>query len=173
MELSYVRIVLPVENDVDRIMKLVKECVRDMVSHGIHQWNDYYPNADVIRSDVRTKSMHVVEENGDIIGMIVLNENQSPEYMSVKWSRQSDRVLVIHRLAVSPTMQNQGIGGKLLKYAEKFAIDHGYDTIRLDSYSGNPKALRLYEKHQYKRVGQVRFPMRDLPFYCFEKILKE
>jgi ribosomal protein S18 acetylase RimI-like enzyme len=165
--------VLAAESDLERIVKLVKECVRDMVSHGIHQWNDNYPNADVIGDDIRCKSMHVVKNNGDIIGMIALNEDQAAEYMSVKWSRRSDRVLVIHRLAVSPTMQNQGIGGKLLDYAEKFAIDSGYDSIRLDSYSGNPRALRLYEKHHYKRVGQVNFPRRNLPFYCFEKIMKE
>jgi ribosomal protein S18 acetylase RimI-like enzyme len=167
-----VRIVLAAESDVERIMKLVRECVKDMVSHGIYQWNDYYPNADIIRGDVRSKSMHVVEENDEIIGMIALNEEQAAEYVTVRWSRQSDRVLVIHRLAVNPTKQNQGIGGKLLDYAEKFAIDNGYESIRLDSYSGNPKALRLYEKHGYRRVGQVNFPRRELPFYCFEKIMK-
>jgi ribosomal protein S18 acetylase RimI-like enzyme len=168
-----VKIVLAAENDNERIMKLVKDCVRDMVSQGIHQWNEYYPSAAVIREDIECKSMHVAKKSDEILGMITLNEDQPSEYENITWSCQNGRILVIHRLAVSPAFQKQGIGGRLLDYAEKYAIKKGYDSIRLDSYSGNPRALRLYETHQYRRVGQVHFPMRDLPFYCFEKILKE
>jgi len=43
--------------------------------------------------------------------------------------------------------------------------------IRLDAYTGNPRALALYEKRGYQRIGQAYFPRRELPFDCFEKVV--
>lgn len=166
------RIALVAENDIDRIMDLVKDCIDDMETRGIHQWGEYYPTREIIQDDIENRSMYTAKENDEVLGIIAINEEQPPEWEKVNWSTQEGRILTVHRLAVKPTRQKQGIARRLLDYAEDYAADNGYTSIRLDAYSGNPIALRLYENHQYKRVGQVYFPMRDLPFYVYEKILK-
>jgi ribosomal protein S18 acetylase RimI-like enzyme len=170
--LSALRIALVAENDIDRIMDLVKDCIDDMETRGIHQWGEYYPTREIIQDDIENRSMYTAKENDEVLGIIAINEEQPPEWEKVNWSTQEGRILTVHRLAVKPTRQKQGIARRLLDYAEDYAADNGYTSIRLDAYSGNPIALRLYENHQYKRVGQVYFPMRDLPFYVYEKILK-
>ena len=40
------------------------------------------------------------------------------------------------------------------------ARDHGYACIRLDAYTGNPRAMALYERRGYRQIGQARFPRR-------------
>jgi ribosomal protein S18 acetylase RimI-like enzyme len=170
--LSDTRIVLAVENDIDRIMSLVRDCIEDMESHGIHQWGEYYPTREIIQDDIENRSMFTAKEDDEVLGIIAVNEEQPPEWEKVNWSTQEDTILAIHRLAVKPTRQRQGIARRLLDYAEDYAANNGYTSIRLDAYSGNPRALRLYEKHRYNRVGQVHFPMRGRPFYVYEKILK-
>jgi len=167
------KMTLATENDVDRLMDLIKACVEDMASQGIYQWNEQYPNLQTIRNDVESESTHILEGNNGVIAAISMNEEQPPEYRSLSWLDQEGRVLVLHRLAVNPKWQKQGIGGRILDYAENYAVDNGYTSIRLDTYSGNPRALRLYERHQYRRVGKVRFPGRDLPFFCYEKNLRK
>jgi ribosomal protein S18 acetylase RimI-like enzyme len=59
-----------------------------------------------------------------------------------------------------------------MDFAENYAIENNYTSIRLDAFSNNPRALRFYENRDYQRRGEVFFPGRELPFYCFEKILK-
>ncbi len=151
------RITLAEENDIDRIMNLVKDCIKNMESQGINRWNDYYPPREIIQDDIERGSMYILKKNHAVLGIISLNEEQPPEYNRLNWSTPHGRILVIHRLAVNPIFQKQGIGRNLINYAENYAIDNGYTSIRLDAYSGNPRALRLYEKRQYKRVGQVYF----------------
>lgn len=57
--------------------------------------------------------------------------------------------------------------------AEAHAKQNTYVSIRLDAYAGNPPTVKLYERRGYRKAGQVYFPRRTLPFFCFEKILRE
>lgn len=55
-----------------------------------------------------------------------------------------------------------------MDYVENYARRHRYANLRLDAYSGNPRALALYKGHGDREAGQVLFPRRALPFTCFE-----
>jgi len=78
--------------------------------------------------------------------------------------------LVIHRLAVDPSAQGLGIGKQLCIFAEQFAQQNNYDGIRLDTYSGNPISIKLYQALAYHMPeGHCHFNNKPLPFYCFEK----
>lgn len=58
-----------------------------------------------------------------------------------------------------------------MEFAQDFAREQGFASIRLDANTGNNGALALYECLGYDRVGQVYFPRRNAPFDCFEKML--
>ena len=103
--------------------------------------------------------------------IIAINEDQSSEYNNLSWVCNEGKVIVFHRLAVQPNKQRTGIAKELMDFAENYANNNEFTSIRLDAYSGNPKALRLYEQRGYKIVGQVYFPMRELPFNCYEKVI--
>ena len=164
-------IVKATRNDSVNIMELIKSCIRNMESVGIYQWNEYYPTLDIIISDVESGSMYVLKEGNDIWGIIAINEAQSPEYNNLRWVCNEGKALVVHRLAVQPNKQRTGRAKELMDFAENYAKDKGFTSIRLDAYSGNPRAMGLYEQRGYIRVGQVCFPMRELPFNCYEKVL--
>lgn len=155
------------------IMRLLSECIKDMDKSGIRQWGDFYPTIDIVTEDVHSKSMYVTKHESQCIGIIALSEKQNAQYKQVKWLTDLGRVLVVYRLAVHPEWQHQGIARRLMDFAEQFAVENNYDSIRLDAYSGNPRAVRFYERRGYKKVGQVYFPKRDMPFYCFEKVLEQ
>jgi ribosomal protein S18 acetylase RimI-like enzyme len=167
-----VKMTLAGENDLDEIMDLIRNCIEDMRSQGIFQWDEKYPTREIFQHDIETGSLHAVKRDNEIVGIVSMTEEQPPEYSTVNWSAQGGRILVVHRLAVNPVWHRRGIAGKLLNHVEEYATKNKYTSIRLDAYSGNPRALGLYEKHRYKRVGQVHFPRRDLPFYCYEKVLR-
>jgi ribosomal protein S18 acetylase RimI-like enzyme len=159
--------------DIEAIMALVKDCIRDMEAQGIFQWGEHYPTWEIFQSDIQNSSLYVSQDAGELLGILTMDEEQSPEYNQLLWRVQSGKVLVIHRLAVNPKWQGKGIGGQLMDFAENYAMEHQYGSIRLDAYSGNPFALKLYEHRGYQKVGQIFFQYRELPFYAYEKGLNQ
>jgi len=98
---------------------------------------------------------------------MVLNEDQAEEYRNLDWNYTSGKQLVIHRLCVDPKAQGHGIAKKLLKYTDNFATQNRYNAIRLDAFPPNERAIKLYERNGYTKVGSVKF--RKGKFYCYEK----
>lgn len=158
-------------DDANQVLTLFKACTRHMQSQNIFQWDELYPTLDIVIEDIRRQSSFGWLEEGRLDGVITLNEAQDPEYQGLDWKDDRGRILVIHRLAVNPERQRCGVGRSLMDFAEDYARGHGYSSIRLDAYNGNSRALRLYESRGYRKVGQVRFPRRNMPFNCYEKIL--
>jgi len=139
---------------------------------GVKQWDFFYPNVFVIREDLRLGNMFGIrDEQEELIGAIVVDHKQSSQYATLPWQDSTGNPAVIHRLVVHPTHQGKGIGKQLLHFAEEYAKMAGSTSIRLDVYSGNPGAVALYENRGYLRVGEVRYPLRKLPYWCMEKLL--
>ncbi|MDR3598040.1 GNAT family N-acetyltransferase [Clostridium sp.] len=68
---------------------------------------------------------------------------------------------------ILPDFQNQGVGTQSMMLIEKMIRKNWIGSIRLDAFSLNPFALRLYEKIGYARVGKANW--RKGLFYLFEK----
>jgi len=154
------------QEELDVVFDLVRAATRAMEALGIAQWDEIYPDKDILRQDLVHCELHVAEAAGSIVGIVAINEVQSPEYGEVIW-RFSGRVLVVHRLTVHPASQRQGIAARLMSFVEEFAVVNGYETIRLDAFTHNPAACNLYERRGYRKAGTVRF--RKGEFFCYEK----
>ena len=158
--------------DITLIMDLIKASIIDMEAKEIYQWNEHYPAQSIFENDINDGTLYLIKNDHECLGIIAFDEQQSPEYKEIDWLTEGKRVLVIHRLAINPQYQKQGIARLLMDFAEKIAIKSGYTSIKLDAYSGNARALKLYENTGYKKTGQLLFPFRELLFYCFEKKLE-
>ncbi|MDV3428907.1 MAG: GNAT family N-acetyltransferase [Bacillota bacterium] len=157
------------KSEADTIMAVITNAVIDMEAEGIHEWDSIYPNIDVIKKDIDEGNLYVYLDEGIIKGIMVLNEFQDEEYKSVKWQQEQGRNLIIHRLCIDPSFKGQGLATKLVKFAEKFGRSNNYQSIRLDAFTKNQHALKLYEKNDYQLRGTVNF--RKGEFCCFEKVL--
>lgn len=163
-------IVLASERDIDRVMTLAAACIADMRSAGIEQWDDVYPDRQTMLQDARDGSLYLASVDQEpLVGTLVVNDVQSPEYLDVPWTMTGDRIAVVHRLMIDPRYQRRGIARELMRFAEQRAEAFGCDCIRLDAYSKNPRALELYHRLGYHDAGSVTF--RKGVFRCFEKRL--
>lgn len=152
-------------------MEMIELCTRRLREEGSDQWDGIYPNLAVVEEDARSGSLFVGRENGICVGAVALNDIQPEQYKPIPWHFTTGRALVIHRLCVHPEWQGRGIARLLMDFTEQFAQDNGFASIRLDAYTGNPRAIGLYERRGYASRGQTFFPRRKLPFECMEKIL--
>lgn len=159
-------------SDLNSIMKIIRLCADHMISNNILQWNNLYPNKEIIQKDIEHKEMLVYETKNEIIGCIVISETKDKEYESVKWLENNDSCIYIHRLAVNPTFQNSGIGNKLMEHAENYARKKQLTSVRLDTFSKNIKNQKFYEKRGYEKLENIYFPLQsEFPFYCYELLI--
>ncbi len=154
--------------DVDSAWSLIDRCKRALVAAGVHQWDDVYPTRDTAAVDVARGALFVLETDDSVcVASVALDDAQSLEYASLTWTT-AEPALVVHRLCVDPRAQGLGYARRLMDFAELRAAELGYASVRLDAYAGNARSVELYRRRGYREVGQVRFPRRELPFWCFE-----
>lgn len=63
------------------------------------------------------------------------------------------RVARVYSLAVEAGAGRRGVGGELLRAAERYARAHGRVAIRLEARYDNEGAIALYRKHGYQPFG--------------------
>lgn len=156
-------------HDLTAIIDIYKAGKLELERNGIHQWIDTYPTTAIIEDDIKKGFLYVLKNGDQVIGAINLSEEQEKQYQTVDWQFDHSNVLVIHRLVIDPTFQKQGYGKKLMDFAEQFAFENNYASIRLDAYSQNKKVIEFYKIRNYSIRGEVNFPNRPFLFYCFEK----
>ena len=62
----------------------------------------------------------------------------------------------IYSLAVDAAFARRGVGAELLRAAERYALAHGREAMRLEARYDNAAALALYESQGYEHFG--RYP---------------
>ena len=158
--------------DIKSIMNLTKACAKAMIAKGIYQWNAHYPNSSAFKKDVERNELYVLETDSDISGTIVISTVMDEEYRPIEWLTKNDNNLYIHRLAIHPNLQGKGYAQQLMDFAENYAIENNYSSIRLDTFSQNKRNQKFYELRGYKRLGDIYFPKQsEYPFHCYELIL--
>ena len=158
--------------DIKAILSITKACSKDLISKGIFQWNEHYPNKEAFDNDLKNSWLYVILENHKTIGSISITPDMDEEYNSINWLSKTNNNLYIHRLAVDPTRQGKGYAQQLMDYAENYARENRYESIRLDTFSKNIRNQKFYEQRGYIRLENVYFPNQSKdPFYCYELIL--
>lgn len=87
-------------------------------------------------------------ENNQIIGCVLLINKETKLYLGM--------------LTVSPELQNSGIGKKLLKEAELYALSLNLPTITMTVISVREELIAWYIRHGYIDTGKREpFPLND------------
>ena len=154
-------------NDMEEICSLIHAAIEVMERSHIFQWDHLYPAREDFQEDIDEGQLYVGSVDERIAVVYTLNQQCDPEYENGKWKYKDAPYSVIHRLCVNPAFQNKGIAKSTLLYIEKQAAEMGAHAIRLDVFSENPYALRLYRSFGYAEVGHVHW--RKGRFLLMEK----
>lgn len=157
-------------NDLDALVRLYGAATQDMFRQGIDQWDERYPDREILAEDAESGDMTLGLLDGALACAWVVNREYDPEYELGAWEHTEGDFCVLHRLCVNPAMQGKGLARQAMAQMEKTACEQGFDSVRLDVFSQNLHAQRLYERLGYKRTGEVRF--RKGIFYLMEKGLQ-
>lgn len=155
-------------SNLTQTLEVLEKVKQNMLTQGIDQWDEHYPTINTITTDIQKEQAYIYIEHDEILAYMVLNEEYDIEYNELDWST-STPFIVIHRLFVNPSAQGRGISSQMIYYAEQYAKEQSYTSIRFDAYSLNNTANTIYIKKGYRLVGTVQF--RKGIFNCYEKAL--
>ncbi len=153
------------ENTEDAYL-IIKDVISSMRKQGIDQWDELYPDKPVIMKDIYLNQAVGYFDGDKLVGYMALNDEYAPEYDSVQWETNVP-ALIVHRLSVISAKQGSGIAGNMMLYAEQYAKENNYCSVRLDAFVNNPSANRLYMKLDYDKPGIIK--LRKGVFNCYEK----
>ncbi len=158
--------------DLEAVMDVYIACTKKMNEHGLFNWDINYPNHKVIAQNIANGSLFILKDDG-VKGVVCIDENQPVQYGDKAW-QLPDNYICVHRLAINPIFQKQGLAYKAMNEIESWAKDKGYSHVRLDAFGENRGARNLYAKLGYKEMGMVHLqPDNDAEYMCFEKLLRE
>ena len=139
--------------DLDLICSLIKDAIAEMEKNGIYQWDEIYPARSDFEEDIKNNNLYVVFDEDILIAFYVISGEYDEQYNNAEWKYETDSAYILHRFCVSPKVQNRGIGKKVLQYIEQQIKDMGYKSVRLDTFTENPFAQKLYRHNGYESRG--------------------
>lgn len=145
-------------SDAENIEKLVNSAYR-----GDSSKRGWTTEADLLGGiRINTESVYALinDENSKIL--IFKNNNDLQGCVNIT---AKDSVLYLGMLTVDPELQNSGIGKKLLRYVEEYALNNSFTSIEMTVISQRTELIAWYERHGFQKTGEKRpFPMDDPKF---------
>lgn len=164
--------------DIDALAALYDAC-NDHLAATVN-WPGWRKGVYPVRADaadgVRGSCLFVAEDEKGLAGSIILRAQQEPAYLGAHWQEAlpESALLVVHTFVVAPRCLRQGVGARLLAFAEAHARQEGVRALRLDVYEKNAPAMRLYEKAGYRYIEKVSLGLETcgLDWFClYERLL--
>ena len=157
-------------SEINPIWDILQQAIVRRKNDGSNQWQDGYPNLEVVQKDIEKESGYVLTEGETIIGYIAVLINDEPAYEKIEgeWLTNDDFVL-FHRVAIAENYLGKGLAKMMINYIEDFALKNKIKSIKADTNFDNDAMLNIFEKIGYKYCGQVY--LRGNPRRAFEKVL--
>ena len=157
------------KSDLEEIQKLIKSAIIEMEKNQIFQWDEIYPSIKDFSEDLKKQTLFIGTEENEIAVVYVLNKEQDDEYFKADWTYKGEDFCVLHRFCVNPKFQNKGIAKSVLAQLIEKLQQNNIKAIRLDVFTENPFALKLYEKAGFHKTGTADW--RKGKFILLEKLL--
>ena len=152
------------------IWEILQQAIQRRKEDGSNQWQDGYPNPEVIQKDIEKGAGFVLVEGKTIIGYSAVLINDEPAYATIEgnWLTNGNFV-VLHRVAIAENYLGKGLAKLILKYIEEFALSKNIYSIKADTNFDNIAMMKIFETLGYTYCGEVYF--RGSPRKAYEKVL--
>ncbi|MCL7987656.1 GNAT family N-acetyltransferase [Sphingobacterium sp. lm-10] len=156
--------------EANAIWNILQDAVARRKADGSAQWQDGYPNLQVVEKDIDRGAGYVLVDGDFLVGYCAILIDDEPAYQNIQGTWLTDGSFVVfHRVAVSKDYIGMGMAQQLLLHIETFAKEHAIQSLRADTNFDNTAMLRIFEKMNYQYCGEVVF--RGSSRKAFEKVL--
>ena len=169
MRLQFRKASLP---EIPQIWEILQKAIQRRKEDGSNQWQDGYPNPEVIKADIEKEVGFVLTEGENLVGYCAVLINDEPAYAGIegKWLSDEDFV-VVHRIAIAQDYLGKGLAKEMMKFIEEFAIQNNIYSVKADTNFDNLGMIKSFEKAGYVYCGEVFF--RGSARRAYEKVLEK
>lgn len=122
----------------------IRALVREAYGHYVERIGfEPGPMKDDYHRRVAERQAWVLEEDGEIAGLVVLVEDR-PE------------ALLLENVAVAPAAQKKGYGRRLIAFAEEEARRRGYGELHLYTHMLMTENIALYQHLGFREIGRMQ-----------------
>jgi len=144
-------------SDIDKIMNIIKQAQEYLKEKGVDQWQDNYPNFDVIKDDIEKRKSYVLETDGKVVATVAVSYNDEKTYEKIydgKWITENDYA-VIHRIAVDNKYKGKRLSSIILSEIEKMCLHKNIHSIKIDTHKQNESMKKMLINNGFKYCGII------------------
>jgi GNAT superfamily N-acetyltransferase len=151
---SDVRIVRAQRADLDRVLEILEEASRWLISKGLEtQWHPNPTFRQSILENIDRGEVYVVKDLKETVGTITLQWSDKKF-----WGDLPLNAGYVHKVAIKRSFSGQSLGLRMLQWAEAKARAEGKRYLRLDCLAGNKTIRGYYEKAGFIHVRDTQAP---------------
>lgn len=160
--------------EIDRIEieKIYEDGSLKLKSLGINQWQGQdKPNLDNFKNLIANKNIYVLEDNNRVVSTVIIYDYDLDyeKNLDGKWNSPKPYV-ALHRIGTLESERNKGYGRKIIEFAESYAKENNFKSVRIDTHRENKSMQNLLKSMNYIYAGLVYLDGKNERL-AFEKVL--
>lgn len=142
-------------NEISQILTLIEQGKKRLAAAGIDQWQDGYPDEDIIFDDILENRAYVGIVEGEIAAYAALYKGNEATYNDIydgKWLHNNYMYVTFHRIVISDDFAGHGFTQTFLQGL--IEMEKGPD-FRCDTHEDNKAMQHILEKLGFTYCGKV------------------
>ncbi|NLL66093.1 MAG: GNAT family N-acetyltransferase [Clostridiaceae bacterium] len=143
--------------DIDRILEIIKQAKEYLRNAGVNQWQNDYPDRNILESDIDRKIGYVLINDAAIVATVAVSFNDEKTYEKIyegNWITD-DEYAVIHRIAVDNNFKGQRLSSIIISKVEEICLNRNIHSIKVDTHRKNVSMRKMLSNNDFKYCGII------------------
>ncbi len=128
---------------------------KSLADAGVDQWQNDYPNRDIIRQDIELGDCFIMFHDSDPVATFVFTKERDEAYDQSGVYTDVSEYCSLHRVAVLPNCKGLGVGGDIVSFCTAECRKAGILALFCDTHEHNSSMRRMLEKNGFVDKGAI------------------
>lgn len=144
-------------NDLNEIMHIIKQAQEYFKGAGIDQWQDGYPQLELMEEDIDKNRSYVLLEEQKICGIMSILFDGEKDYDQIYEGRwlTDGKYAAIHRIAVDTKQKGRGFASFMIEKAQELCLGKNIHSIKVDTHRDNIVMQKMLKKQGFEYCGVI------------------
>ena len=146
-----------IETDIPDIMHIIAQAQAYFKAQGIDQWQNGYPNEEIIKNDILSGRNYVLIDGDKIAATVSVSFDGEKTYDTIyegNWITTAE-YSVIHRMAVDNAYKGLGLSAQIIEFASMLSKEKDIFSIKVDTHEDNISMQKALKKNGFQYCGII------------------